>query len=101
MFSWARGEQEGRGRHRKREVRRLSQEIWSQWARGWGSCACWVGFPEMCTLSYSFHSGSGLLFLAGQRQAAWTSQLLLSAPPSSTHPLAAMPVTQASSLEEP
>lgn len=66
MFSWVRGEQEGRGRHRKREVRRLSQEIWSQRARGWGSCACWVGFPEMCTLSYSFHSGFGLLFLAGQ-----------------------------------
>ena len=49
-------------------------------------CACWVGSPEMRTLSYSFHSGSQHpSSWQGGGQAAWTSQLLPSAPPSNTH----------------
>lgn len=67
--------------------------------QGLCSCACWVGFPEMLALSYSFHSGSGHLFLAGRR-ACCLDQSAAPFRPSlqhtHTHPLALTPVAQTS-----
>lgn len=61
---------------------------------------CWVGFPEIHTLSYSFHSGSGRPSLAGRRAGCLDPS---AAPfhPSLRHtpPLAVTLVAQASSTD--
>lgn len=63
--------------------------------QGLHSSACWVEFPEMHTLSYSFHSDSGHPFLAGRR-ACCLDQSAASFRPSRqhTHPLAVTPEAQ-------
>ena len=70
--------------------------------------SCWVEFPEILTLSYSFHSGPGHPFLA-ERSTGCRNQSAAPFHPSlqhtqtdiHTHPFAVTPVDPASSQQIP